>query len=168
MVTKKSIAVLFGILVTLAWVLGPAIQAAAETMNYKFYTYVTKGEEVPVGDVEGHIVRLEVRKSFYVFENGEVAISNGVATGDLVKFSGPFMQYLTLNFPDGSTIIWKVQGAFGGASASMKSEILKGTGRFEGIKGTVSSTAKYLPPEKGEPGMKGYGEGTITYTLPPK
>jgi len=168
MATKNSIAVLFGILVILTWILGSAIQAGAETMNYKFYTYVTKGEEVPVGDVEGHIVRLEVRKSFYVFENGEVATSNGVATGDLVKFSGPFMQYLTLNFPDGSTIIWKVQGTFGGASASMTSEILKGTGRFEGIKGAVSSKGKYLQPDKGEPGQKGYGEGTITYTLPSK
>ena len=42
----------------------------------------------------------------------------------------------------------------------MKSEIIKGTGRFEGIKGTQSGKMKYLPPEKGEPGMKGYGEGT--------
>jgi hypothetical protein len=168
MTMKKSTWVLFGILVISVWVLWSVIQVGAETMNYKFYTYVTMGEEVPVGDVEGHIVRLEVRKSFYVFENGEVATSNGVVTADFIKFSGPFMQYLTLNFPDGSTIIWKVQGTFGGASTSMKSEILKGTGRFEGIKGTVSSKGKYLQPDKGEPGMKGYGEGTMTYTLPSK
>ena len=38
MATKKSMWVLFGILVISAWVLGSAIQAGAETMNYKFYT----------------------------------------------------------------------------------------------------------------------------------
>jgi hypothetical protein len=53
-------------------------------------------------------------------------------------------------------------------SGGWKSEIIKGTGRFEGIKGTQSAKAKYLPLEKGEGGSKGYGEGTITYTLPPK
>ena len=47
-------------------------------------------------------------------------------------------------------------------------EIIKGTGRFEGIKGTQNLTVKYLPLEKGEVGPKGYGEGTITYTLPSK
>jgi hypothetical protein len=168
MITKKSIAVLFGILVILAWVLGSAIQASAETMNYKFYTWVTKAESVPVGDVEGHIMRYEVRESFYVFENGEVATSNIIATGDLIKYSGPFMQYVTIKFADDSTIIIKSQGAVGGESGGWKSEIIKGTGRFQGIKGSQSAKAKYLPPEKGEAGPKGYGEGTITYTLPSK
>ena len=168
MATKKSMWVLIGILMASAWVFGSTVQSGAETMNYKFYTYVTKSENVPVGDVDGHTVGLDVRKSFYVFENGEVATSNSVVTMDFIKNSGPFMQYLTLTFPDGSTIAYKTQGTFGGAAADLKSEILKGTGRFEGIKGTVSAKGKYLPPEKGEPGMKGYGEGTMTYTLPSK
>jgi hypothetical protein len=47
-------------------------------------------------------------------------------------------------------------------------EIVKGTGRFEGIKGTGTSKVKYLPLEKGEAGQKGIGEGALTYTLPPK
>jgi hypothetical protein len=143
-------------------------------MNYKFYTWVTKAESVPVGDVEGHIVRYEVRGSFYVLENGEVATVNAVATGDLIKWSGPFMQYVTINFADGSTIIIRSQGTIGATTAASygsggwTSEIVKGTGRFQGIKGTQSAKAKYLPVEKGEAGAKGYGEGTITYTLPSK
>jgi hypothetical protein len=48
------------------------------------------------------------------------------------------------------------------------SEIIKGTGRFAGIKGTGRDTRKFLPAEKGEAGSKQYGEGTLTYTLPPK
>ena len=117
MITKKSIAVLFSILIISVWVLGSAIQASAETMNYKFYTYVTKGEEVPVGDVEGHVMHYEVRGCFYVFENGEVATVNHVAAGDIIKGSGTFMQYVTIKFEDGSTIIIKSQGTVGETTA---------------------------------------------------
>ncbi|MBU1207984.1 MAG: hypothetical protein KKH04_13825 [Proteobacteria bacterium] len=84
------------------------------------------------------------------------------------------MQYVTVNFEDGSTIIIKSYGTLGGtaagalASGGWTSEIIQGTGRFQGIKGTQAAKAKYLPIEKGEAGPKGYGEGTITYTLPSK
>ena len=170
MATKKSLRVLVGICVISAWVLGWAMQAGAETLNYKSYTWVIKSEGVPVGDVEGHRVYLTVRGAFYVFENGEVATINHVSTGEQINGAGPFMQYVTINFPDGSTITIKSQGTMGagGASGGWTSEIIKGTGRFEGIKGTQSAKAKYLPVEPGEAGSKGYGEGTITYTLPPK
>ncbi len=168
MATKKSIWVLFSILLILFLVLGSAIQARAETMNYKFYTYAITGESVPVADVEGHSVELFTRGAFYVFENGEVATINHVGTGDFIKGFGSFMQYVNIKFQDGSAIIIKSRGVFGGAAGQWESEIIKGTGRFEGIKGTQSAKSKFLPVEKGEAGPKGYGEGTITYTLPKK
>jgi hypothetical protein len=174
MATKKSMWILFGILVISAWVLGSAIQAGAETWNFKFYTWVIKGETVPVGDVEGHSVWFLQRGAFRVFENGEVATARAVVTGDFIKGSGPLTQYATLTFGDGSTIIIKSEGTAGVPAAGVptaggwKSEIIKGTGRFEGIKGTDSAKAKYLPVEKGEAGPKGYGEGSLTFTLPSK
>jgi hypothetical protein len=76
MATKKSLRVLVGICVISAWVFGAAMQAGAETLHYKFYTWSIKGERVPVGDVEGHTVGLVMRGAFYVFENGEVATTN--------------------------------------------------------------------------------------------
>jgi hypothetical protein len=165
---KKVTGVPFGICVISAWVLGSAMQGEAETLSYKFYTWVIKGERVPVGDVEGHTVGFAMRGAFYVFENGEVATINHVGTDDVIKGAGPFMQYVTINFPDGSTIMIKSQGTVGAGSGGWTSEIIKGTGRFEGIKGTQSAKAKYLPVEKGEAGPEGYGEGTINYTLPSK
>jgi hypothetical protein len=168
MATTKSLRILFGICVISAWVLGVAVPGEAETLNYKFFTWVIKSESVPVSDVEGHTVALHMRGAFYVFENGEVATMSNVATTDLIKGAGPFMQYVTVKFPDGATIIWKSQGTLGPGVGGWISEIIKGTGRFDGIKGTQSGTAKYLPVEPGEVGPKGYGEGTITYTLPPK
>jgi hypothetical protein len=173
MASNKLMCVLFGILVIATWVLGSAIPAGAETMNYKFYTWVNKGENVLVDDVEGHTVSLMMRGAFYVFENGEIATINHVSIGDFMKGAGSFQQYVTIKFADGSTIMIKSQGTSGGTaagatSAGWKSEIIKGTGRFEGIKGTQSAKAKYLPVEKGEAGPKGYGKGTLTYTLPSK
>ena len=172
MATKKSMFVLFGILSISVWIFGSAIQVGAETLNYKAYTYVTKGERVPIGDVEGHTMGFQTRKAFCVFENGEVATQNMVLYNDLTKGSGPSLMYSTLTFADGSTIIMKVQVTVetvaGSSAAKMTREIIKGTGRFEGIKGTGTTNIKYLPVEKDEAGAKGYGEGTITYTLPSK
>ena len=154
-----------------SWV---SIQAGAETLNFKSYTWVTRGEIVPIGDVEGHHVTLIMRGTFYVFENGELATGDTVTTSDLTKGSGSFRGYTTIKFGDGSTIMVKTQGTLGGTAAGAlgssgaTSEIIKGAGRFEGIKGTMSTKTKYLPVEKGEVAPKGYGEGTITYTLPGK
>jgi hypothetical protein len=170
MAPQKSLRILVGILVISAWVLGSAMQAGAETLNYKFYTWVIKSERVPVADVEGHTVVLTTRGAFYVFDNGEVATISHVSTADFVKGAGPFMQYATIKFSDGATMTIKSHGTIapGGGTGGWASEILKGTGRFEGIKGTQSAKATYLPAEPGEAGANGYGEGTITYTLPSK
>ena len=173
MVTKRSMWVLFGILLISAWVLGSAIQARAETMNYKAYSYVVKAEDVLIGDVEDHHLRLETRRAFVVFENGEVATSILFISGDYIKGAGSNISYQTLTFPDGSTIVARRQmtvTAAGGVSASgaLKGEIIKGTGRFEGIKGTSTQKTKFLPLEKEEIGAKSISETTITYTLPSK
>jgi hypothetical protein len=45
-------------------------------------------------------VGFAVHGSFYVFDNGEVATINAVATDDVIKGAGPFMHYvLTLSMP---------------------------------------------------------------------
>jgi len=173
MATKKLMAVLLGVLVISAWVFGSAIQAGAETLNYKVYTWGIRQEMTPIGDVEGHDIFSFVRGAFIVFENGEVATSYAIGIGEAAKSLFSFIQYKTWTFADGSTMIIKTSqgtaeatGIAGGGA--WKSEIIKGTGRFEGIKGTESMKIKYLPLEKGEAGQKGYGDGTITYTLPSK
>ena len=103
-----------------------------------------------------------------IFENGEVATGLGVSTADLIKNSGPILQYLTITFGDGSTIIRKDQTIFESGAPKQTSEIIKGTGRFEGIKGTGTSRGKPLKLEPGELGAKLIGEGDLTFTLPSK
>ena len=163
------------LLVIGVWLVGFATLASAETMKYKIYTYMVKSENVLIGDVEGHAVSLAIRRAILVFENGETASNFLVVTGDRIKQSGPIIVYSTITFTDGSTIVIKSQGTTVGGTAvgsltttEVTGEIIKGTGRFEGIKGTETKSIKYLPLEKGEEGPKGIGDCTINYTLPHK
>jgi len=96
-----------------------------------------------------------------------------VILSDVIKGSGSTILYSTITFADGSTIILKAQTTLEGKGAGISAargttEIIKGTGRFEGIKGTGTGTLKFLPLERGEAGRKGIGESILTYTLPPK
>ena len=168
MAMKKSLWILFGIFLISGWVLGSAVQAGAETWNYKYYNYLEKVEKASVGDVEGHALFLSIRRSFLIFENGEVATAVGASTADLIKGSGPILQYQTITFGDGSTIIRKDHTTYESGVPKQTSEIIKGTKRFEGIKGTGTSRGKPLPLEPGELGAKLIGEGTLTFTLPSK
>jgi hypothetical protein len=52
-------------------------------------------------------------------------------------------------------------------TAQRASELIKGTGRFEGIKGASSGTGKNFLPREGE-AMKVFTDFTWTYTLPTK
>ncbi len=156
------------------WSIGATPQVVAETLSYKFFFPVTQREMIPIGDVEGHGVGFLVRQGAVFLEKGEMAWGKAVVLFDIIKGAGPFDQYSTLTFQDGSTIITRTKGiseaspAGVSRAATWTGEIIKGTGRFEGITGTGTSTAKMLPPEKGELGGKALGEGTLTYTLPKK
>jgi hypothetical protein len=169
MATKKAMWVFFCILAVSAWVLGSAIQAEAEILNYKSYHYAEKIESVLVGDVENHSLSLATRRVFYIFENGEVATGILFNIADNIGTSGIMTSYGTINFAEGSTIFIKREvKVVEGKTTETKGEITKGTGRFQGIKGTQAVKTKLLPLEKGEVGQKGYGEGSLTFTFPSK
>ena len=177
MATKKAIWILCGILVISAWVLGSVIQAGAESLNFKFFSHVTRSEVFPVGDIEGHNVSIQVREGAVIFASGELAWMKAINSQDMVRGAGgTFDQYYTVTFQDGSTITSHNKGTATGtpstanATSKWAGEIIKGTGRFQGINGTVAAGIKFLPPEKDEVGRggKALGEATFDYTLPSK
>ena len=173
MATKRQSGIL-GIFIIAAWLLGSVPQATAETLNYKLFNHVTKIEMVPIADAEGHFISLIVREGVNIFENGELAWLKAVLMRDFIKGAGTFDMYSTFTFQDGSTIITRTKGKTEATPADVSSaakwtgEIIHGTGRFQGIKGTQTTSSKLLPPEKGELGGKSLGEGTLVYTLPSK
>ncbi len=173
MATKKSMWVLFGILAISAWILGSAIQAGAETIKFKFFSHVTRSEVFPVGDVEGHNVGINVREGTVIFDSGELAWMKAINSFDGIKGATTADQYYTVTFQDGSKITAhtkvKSETITPGVAGRGKwaGEIINGTGRFQGIKGTAAAEIKFIPP-KDELGLKALGEATFDYTLPSK
>jgi hypothetical protein len=162
------------IFVTVIWLLGSVPQATAETRNFKIFNHVTKIETMPIADVEGHFISVSVREGVTIYGDGELAWNKATAVSDSIKGAGTFEMYATNTFQDGSTYTTRTKGAAQatptGVSTTAKwtSEIIHGTGRFKGIKGTVTSSTKFFPLGKGELGGKTLSEGTLVYTLPSK
>ena len=168
MTTKKFMWVLLSVFIAI-WILGSVSQTMAETRKGKTFHYTAKVEMVPIPNTEGHFFGMFVREGVNTYEDGEQGWNKTYIFWDGVKDVGNFVQYTIVTFQDGSTTIsyTKGTGSSGGA-AQFSGEIIHGTGRFQGIKGTVTGTAKNLPPVKGEIIGKALSEWTITFTLPPK
>ena len=172
MATKRLLWGILGFLVVIGLFLGSATAANAETMKCKTVGVTLKMERVAVDDEEGHTLGLQSIEGLAIFDNGEIARMKIKAIVDLTKSSGFLaIAYLTLMFDDGATFVIKLdrRGIIdekGVASTKVISEITKGTGRFGGIKGTVSGPGKNfsVPGEA----VKSFNDFTFTYTLPPK
>jgi hypothetical protein len=175
MATKKSTYIVIGMVVIIMWLLGFVIEAQAETMKCKIARVVTKDETMPVSDEEGHTLGMRISEGLAFFENGDIANFKTQAISDSRTGTGKAYQsiaYVFFTFEDRSSIIAKldfrsIADPSGKISTQGAGEIIKGTGRFEGIKGTFSSTGKAPPPVKGE-AIKFAADITLTYTLPPK
>jgi len=173
--SKIKIAILgcIGIFLIAALVLLPATQAKAETMKYNYTSQITKLEYVLFPDVKGHIVGVFERRGVAIFEN-EVAAVDLRGTLDFIKGKGPWEGYTITTFKDGSTFTVKFQGATTSAPDGTKllkgkGKYIKGTGRFEGIKGEVSLNGRFITPlTKDKTKGDNWVEVTGTYTLPKK
>jgi len=135
---------------------------------------MTKAQVVPIADVEGHVLIVSEREGAVVFETGEWAWLKGAYIHDAVKGVGPLDGYATYTFLDGSTLTTHTKGKTEATAQGVSplvqwtGEIINGTGRFQGIKGTLTISTKLLPVEKGELGPKAFSEMTLVYTLPGK
>jgi hypothetical protein len=123
----------------------------AEESNYRVTHYLIKLEYIPVADVDKHVVGTFERRGVALFENGEIATYHTIGTFDVVDSNGPFQGYSTMTYKDGSTTIDKYDATMTKESGKMptfkgKSEYIKGTGKYEGIKGTITFTGEYLTP----------------------
>jgi hypothetical protein len=170
---KRAIAASIIALVLLVAVGLFVTRAEAETLKYKVTSYVTKVEMLPVPDVENHFIGAQERRGVAIFENGETAAYHTWFTLEFISGQeGSHKGYSTLSFGDGSTSMIKFEGTHTGeklSSGKGTAEYIKGTGRFEGIKGNVTYTNKLLTPiTKDETKGDMIIEATGTYTLPKK
>ena len=153
--------------------LGSVPGASAETLKSKVVLTMTTDKSIPVSDQEGHVLGVQVLEGLALFDNGEIAKTKAEVVYDRV--AATTMQAIGYNFwifEDGSTIVGRFQrlavvDASGNVSYKTSTELIKGTGRYAGIKGSASSTGKNFPPGKDE-APKVFNDVTMTYTLPGK
>jgi hypothetical protein len=150
-----------------------ATQARGETVKSTVTSSLVKVGFVPVPDVKGHMVGLYERRGVAVYENGDVGAYHTRGTFDFTNSNGPFQGYSQTTFEDGSITIIKYQGTMKKAEGQKLPELsgkgvyIKGTGRFQGIKGNMSFNGRYITPYTPDK-TKGdvFINATGTYTLP--
>lgn len=163
-----------GVFLTAVLILVPAAQAGEKPFKYRIINRTAKMEWLPIPDVEKHVVGVLERRGVgifegEIFEKGETAAQTAMVTFDLIKGEGSIQGYILWTFKDGSTYIGKIQGTVTPATVKGTGEIFKGTGRFEGIKGKVSFSGKYVTRyTKDETKADAIIDATGTYTLPKK
>ncbi len=175
MATKKSMWVLIGFFIIAAWLLGIVIEAQAETMKCRIARVVMKEETMPVSHEEGRELQLALTEGLAYFENGDIAMVKTESISDSATGPGKAslaIAYIYFTFEDGSSIVARneyrtITDPSGKISSKTTGEMTKGTGRFEGIKGTYTSAGKVFPLIKGE-ARKYSADATLTYTLPSK
>jgi hypothetical protein len=137
----------------------------AESFKARLINGMTKMETIAVGDEEGHVVGVYERKGVTMYENGEVA--NEVTRGTFDSAKG-WQGYCLQTFQDGSTMWMRHRGSMRkGKVVEATFELIGGTGRYEGIKGSGTFTGGYVAYAEDS---RAYGDWhfTGTYTLPKK
>jgi len=149
--------------------LGWMAQAHAETLACRVCQYAVHLDSLRVDDAEAHVLALFSRKGVATLKNGEVVEYASWGTADLIRGAGALRGYALLTHQDGSIALSVVEGSTERGSVHLTGAFTRGTGRLEGIKGTIVISGKSRMPfdEERETLENVYYEVTATYTLPP-
>jgi hypothetical protein len=174
--TKKSMViwVFIGIFIIFLLLFLTTNSAQAQlTMKFKIFNNVVKFEFMPFPDEKGHGVGIMSREGLALFENGEVGNQSAVLALDMKENTVKLDVVTTIVLRDGSSFVFRTKGT-GEKSPDGKlwftkqtGDFLRGTGKYEGIKGTINIVGtQYGMAEAG----KGHwiADVTASYTLPSK
>jgi hypothetical protein len=134
---------------------------AGEKVKGRNTYYTTKWQQIPVGDEEGHVIALWESKSITTIFQGK-AIPDGlvgrtVGSIDMGKTGVRYLHYINeFTDKDGDKIYC------GEGTSPGKWVYLKGTGKFEGIRGGGSYKSYQLNPQQS------YGDWEAEVELPNK
>jgi hypothetical protein len=163
-------------LLAATWLLTANVCAQAQTnitMHYKEVHYEVANGVMGVGQpADARVVGVWSRRGVTMFDSGELAAYSALGDYDITKGSGTISGYDTTYFPDGSTWSTKFKGQFSVGPNGLwviphEGVFVKGTGRFEGISGTLVYTSKQVD-KRPDFNTLAETEGTATFTLPPK
>jgi len=154
------------VLLCLAW----GAPARGESLTCKVLQHDVHLDSLRVGDAEAHVLALFSRKGVAVLKGGEVVDFATWGTADLVSGKGTVTGYAMLTYQDGSTALSIVEGRTDRGSVHLTGAFTRGTGRLEGIKGTMAISGNSRMPfdEERETIENVHYDLTATYTLSPQ
>lgn len=174
-VRNKAIVFLGTITLLLNCVAAPALAGKAVTVQIKVLMSGPQAETQPAGDDKNHYVGMGQRKGRAEFSDGRNADYSNVFLMDI--FRGQYSRawgYTKMAFNDTSFIFFKWDAEFAGfdedgnPSMAGKGVLLKGTGDYGGIKGTVNFKNNRMQPNDEFPHGGTEARAVLTYTLPDK
>ncbi|AIF50827.1 hypothetical protein [Pelosinus sp. UFO1] len=172
---KNRFVALMTILIGIIWICAPVVTVSAETehsLQVEATSYIVSSQWLPAGDEAGHVIGMTQREGEAIFSNGETAKYSTVSTFDSRRSKGGTAQgYSKFAFDDGSLIVFSwiseiIRTQDGLPLNQGQGTIIKGTGRFEGIKGVSAFSGKQLKSVEDDTKLTSFQNATITYTLP--
>jgi len=157
----------------LALAAAPAWAAAPVTVKVEVTMSGAPSAVLPAGDDPKHTVGMGKSKGEAIFSDGRKAQYSNVYFMDI--YLGKYAKtwgYTKMVFKKGEWLFFKWDAAFVGRDKAGKpvfagtGKLIKGTGVYKGIKGTVKFKNRQLPPSKELPKGGTGASAVITYTLP--
>ena len=145
---------LFTVLTVVLFICGIATidcALAGQKMKWHGTGVTTKWEQIEVGDEEGHVVAISEAKQVFINETtGEKSVSNSINNLDINPKTGQgtVRGYGVSTFPNGDKLIRAHEGKIVG-KGQMKGTFtyIKGTGKYEGVKGGGTWHSFSLAPQ---------------------
>nr|WP_092069513.1 hypothetical protein [Dendrosporobacter quercicolus]NSL47500.1 DenH [Dendrosporobacter quercicolus DSM 1736]SDL92022.1 hypothetical protein SAMN04488502_1011180 [Dendrosporobacter quercicolus] len=143
-----------------------------QVKSFEVINYIVSAEWLPVEDEEGHVMGVQKREGAAKFMDGETAQYSFVGTFDIPNGrEGTANGYTRLEFEDKSLIIISWQSALPWQNGKLPvnkgcGTLVKGTGRFAGIRGESVFSGRQLKAAAEDPRGTAIANVTITYALP--
>jgi hypothetical protein len=93
----------------LAGILGVPAKAD-ETLRYRHIIHITSLQSLDLGDIDGHAALVARFSGTAIFADNSMATTEGITFGDVTKGNGPLNGYNSVNFNDGSSLVFKWSG----------------------------------------------------------
>lgn len=143
-----------------------------QVKSFEVVNYIVFDEWIPVGDETGHVMGVQKREGEARFADGETAKYSFVGVFDIPgDREGTANGYTRLEFGDQSSIMIAWQSALPRREGQLpvnsgRGTVLKGSGRFAGIRGESVFNGRQLKPAAEDSKGTALANVTLTYTLP--